>query len=745
VDAEPHGYADRLNLSEGQTLLLQFDFQGLTSYSVVPGMQIWWNGQLIETLVSGSGVMDTHNLVLTAQAGDNQLTFSMPGGNAGEGMALANIQLYGIDNSAVFPDGSGVKVGDLIVPIAARPIANLALLAVSTAAMSTPADFGLAAIRAGALDGATNLITNGNFADYDTSANPQTVHADWGWQIANGNVAGWTDANGTPFEINTSGAFGIRTTDGTPWLDMDQAYANMDISQTIQGLGSYQTYLLQFDHASHVDAEFTSFEVYWNNQLIATIDDTNPAQTTTSLLVAAQWGDNTLRFKATGNLGYYGGSLSNIRLYDVAYEDLAYFDYNYANKDSLPTSISGGAGNDTLIGTDYDDIITGGTGDDLLEGGRGDDTYVFNTGDGQDRIVDTLGNNRLSFGDGITPDMVRLVPGSKTVILAIGNNGDRVDLGSVASPSMGISEIDFANGTVWTSADLMRMQRVGGSGDDTLYADDLGDTLTGGAGNDHLIGGTGNDDLDGGVGSDLLEGGAGNDTYHFARGGGQDVINDASGSSDVLLFDASIVAGDIVVSQSSDGANLILAVRGTSDRITIQNAWGTGRIEHIRFADGTEWAVQDILNRLATPDNAVIFGDGSDNVIAAGPGTHFVSGGDGTDTYVFNPGDGSLTISDKTDSSNWGSNQNDSLNISGYSRSELTFQRAAIDSNDLIIRFANSTDTIRILNQFTDWYEGIEHIVLTKDGTSLSFRISAMRCWPVRQPAAMISFAALIA
>jgi serralysin len=59
---------------------------------------------------------------------------------------------------------------------------------------------------------------------------------------------------------------------------------------------------------------------------------------------------------------------------------------------------------------------------------------------------------------------------------------------------------------------------IGGSGNDTLIANNFGCTLMGGAGNDTLIGGTGNDQLIGGIGVDLMTGGGGADSFVFAFG-----------------------------------------------------------------------------------------------------------------------------------------------------------------------------------------------------------------------------------
>ena len=51
----------------------------------------------------------------------------------------------------------------------------------------------------------------------------------------------------------------------------------------------------------------------------------------------------------------------------------------------------GDDGNDTMYGYEGDDTLVGGTGNDYLEGGEGDDTYIFNKGDGEDRIFDANG------------------------------------------------------------------------------------------------------------------------------------------------------------------------------------------------------------------------------------------------------------------------------------------------------------------------------------------------------------------
>ncbi len=49
-------------------------------------------------------------------------------------------------------------------------------------------------------------------------------------------------------------------------------------------------------------------------------------------------------------------------------------------------SIEGGAGNDVIYGGSGNDLISGDEGNDIMNGGAGRDTFVFDTGEGDDRI-----------------------------------------------------------------------------------------------------------------------------------------------------------------------------------------------------------------------------------------------------------------------------------------------------------------------------------------------------------------------
>ncbi|MCM1082288.1 MAG: hypothetical protein NC428_02330, partial [Clostridium sp.] len=92
----------------------------------------------------------------------------------------------------------------------------------------------------------------------------------------------------------------------------------------------------------------------------------------------------------------YGGA-GNDRIYGYAGNDIIY----------------GQEGDDELYGGDGNGTFVGGTGNDTLNGGRGNDTYIFYVGDGNDIIYDgysyeDAGEDRIIFGEGISPDMIEM-------------------------------------------------------------------------------------------------------------------------------------------------------------------------------------------------------------------------------------------------------------------------------------------------------------------------------------------------
>ena len=92
--------------------------------------------------------------------------------------------------------------------------------------------------------------------------------------------------------------------------------------------------------------------------------------------------------------GYYAGkSAEYSRIIDFAGEQVlrGTASGEFLSVGSQYTLIDGDAGNDLLEGGNGNDTLIGGQGNDTLRGGHGDDLYIFNKGDGVDRIYDMNG------------------------------------------------------------------------------------------------------------------------------------------------------------------------------------------------------------------------------------------------------------------------------------------------------------------------------------------------------------------
>lgn len=328
--------------------------------------------------------------------------------------------------------------------------------------------------------------------------------------------------------------------------------------------------------------------------------------------------------------------------------------------------IDAGAGDDVVRGGDLGNDLIGGAGDDILVGGKLDD-WLFG-GDGADALF--AGN---------------------VVNIAF-------DRGDATAESAAIS-VDGGNGNYLN----------GGAGDDRLYGSAGSDWLQGGEGSDRLVGGSGGDSLDGGAGDDRtatggagLLGGAGSDQYVFGFGYGHDVAFDEAdpagaavagdslaqrikaisagttarawqggvyetdgsvvGGEDAVTFGQGVSLANVVMRRSgteaSPGQDLIIElVRFTADGVaiptgdvlTIKDWFETSRrVEWLRFADGEEFRIGDIVSFkvgtggadviLGTYGADFLYGGAGDDELRGLRGDDFGSGGAGND-FVAGDGD----------------------------------------------------------------------------------------------------------
>jgi Ca2+-binding RTX toxin-like protein len=238
-----------------------------------------------------------------------------------------------------------------------------------------------------------------------------------------------------------------------------------------------------------------------------------------------------------------------------------FFKYAFGfNETSNGSKILTVAANQTLKGTDADEILIGGSGKDTLYGGNGNDTLLG--GENEDYLVGGTGADVFKYSklidaksDGITDfsyqDSVdfsaianaKFIGSSeftgKSGEIRYYNNGsvhNRVTFLSIDTDGDAQSDITvFFYGNSFSFQEAISGSKIltiagnqiltgtsadetltGGVGNDKLFGGNGNDTLLGGEGNDTLIGDNGNDVLIAGFGLDTLTGGAGNNVCNYS-------------------------------------------------------------------------------------------------------------------------------------------------------------------------------------------------------------------------------------
>ena len=254
-------------------------------------------------------------------------------------------------------------------------------------------------------------------------------------------------------------------------------------------------------------------------------------------------------------------------------------------------TVDGGAGNDTLLGSNGVDILLGGDGNDFVDGnqgndtaflGAGDDSFQWDPGDGNDTIEGQDGTDAMLFnGSNANENMdvsangsrvrfvrnianivmdlndvesidARVLGGSDNVVV---NDLSGTDVVNVAASLGGGADADnvvvnatngddvatvVGAGSTAQVAGLSALVSVSGAGAgdrltvNTLAGDDVIDAsvVTANSILLTLAGGDGDDVLIGGDGDDVLQGGSGDDV--LIGGSGSDVIDGGAGNNVVI-------------------------------------------------------------------------------------------------------------------------------------------------------------------------------------------------------------------
>src|SRR3954468_12724337 len=157
----------------------------------------------------------------------------------------------------------------------------------------------------------------------------------------------------------------------------------------------------------------------------------------------------------------------------------------------IKTTVDGGLGDDTLLGTNGDDVLLGGDGNDFVDGnqgndtallGAGDDTFQWDPGDGSDIVEGQDGADKMLFnGANIAERM------------DVSANGARIRFTrDVANIVMDLNDVETINTKALGGADNLTVNDLSGT-DVTNVVEDLGGTD--GAADNAIVNATAGDDV----------------------------------------------------------------------------------------------------------------------------------------------------------------------------------------------------------------------------------------------------------
>jgi Ca2+-binding RTX toxin-like protein len=348
----------------------------------------------------------------------------------------------------------------------------------------------------------------------------------------------------------------------------------------------------------------------------------------------------------------------------------------------LPTTFSGGSGNDTFTGGSGSDTFSAGGGVNTLNGGGGNET--FNSAAGSDTMNGGAGDDVFlqgSSADGA--DTMNGGAGTDTADYSARSAALTIDLDD--DPDDGTGENDNVNDDVETVKGGTGGDTITGSEcSDTLIGNGGGDTLNGGGGRglpfpglcrgggdvDTLLGGSGGDTLNGDADDDFLDGGADSDTLNGE--GGNDVLVGGSGA-DIFSggTDSTGIAGDTVDYSAQ------FLVHASIDGLANDGGCSGGCSE----GDNVGLDVEHLIGSQSVSSGDQLTGSDADNVISGGGGNDQLFGGLGNDTLNGDAGNDVLQGNGGNDALNGGAD-NDTASYAERSSSQDVDARLDGIAND---------------------------------------------------------------
>lgn len=406
-------------------------------------------------------------------------------------------------------------------------------------------------------------------------------------------------------------------------------------------------------------------------------------------------------------------------------------------------SLDGGDGNDEIHGSSRNDVLVGGDGADQMRGGFGDDDY--RGGGGNDVMIDSFGveTYRIDAGDGDDAIIERASFGTgDTILLGGGLSLAGATVSYVSAMEFEAAagaalvpfalRLDFAGGDSLTIVDqspgastLADASLDDGTQPTTLLA--LRDQLNAPTAADQVIV---QSDLDAtygtGAGADQFWSVFSSFRFSWGPGDGNDEIINAWRINN-FVFDGQahigggLTAADLTFSLGgADGVDLIVTIP-SGETLTVREQFHTGSpfaggllettplVTSLTFDDGTSLTADDIRALFAGGLGGTVASFVGDDLIEASTANSTYAGGDGSDTYRVDAGDGNVTIVERATAptlpvrdietgqpTNFGPiRSTDTLEL-GVNQDDVS---TAISGDDLVLTILSTGETITILGQ----------------------------------------------
>lgn len=385
-------------------------------------------------------------------------------------------------------------------------------------------------------------------------------------------------------------------------------------------------------------------------------------------------------------------------------------EHNYDNVTVIDASaveqeihVIGNGKANTITGGSQDDSIEGGKGNDVLSGGEGSDVFVYNKGDGNDKILDYTNDDTIQINDDYVKKITKSKDGKDYVITL--NSKKTITLVDAADKI--ISWADSKGASVYPNvidvndkgtAVTLKAEYTADTFDVTTYADfsetartidasavDQDIAIVGNKKNNVIIGADGNNTIEGGKGNDTLTGGSGKNVFVFNSGDGKNVITNYSSGDAIKVTSGTISAsksGSNYVLSFSGGGSVtllnaskkyikvvddngaryvpidplpVLKYSGENDgTVTIGKGYTDDTFDVNEFESDfagkvfviNATAVKQDINIIGNKLANTITGSDQNDTIEGGKGNDVLTGGEGSDVFVYNVGDGNDKILD---------------------------------------------------------------------------------------------------